>query len=538
MDKTQADSECVLRANKAKQPKDHKLFEKWARAYQLSTQDSANKPSTFRRLMQKCGGTFQHAPLNRPHQSIRLIYLLPDLSPEGLIRCITFQASIENSYACLSYEWNRALHLRKDRDVGFEKRIILINERPLLILENLFDFLCTARYNATRSWRLDMIDLSTPLWIDAISIDQSNPSERNHQVKLMGDIYSKALTVHVWLGISIPPTEGTEVFGLPRLSAYEYTKQFEADMHNELAEVGKNMLPFGHSLNRYDVSYITQNTYWKRAWVVQEICLARRLIFWIHTVPVNETVMHNLPENYFAATSDDDLNQYLCTNFKKLARTSLLTTLHQFQNKRCADPRDRVFSLLSLCSTGALTIPVDYEVELDQLAYHVLRSHPGPICPCSAMFVARQLELSTIRNGFNEPTNIRGDNTAWIEVDMPELSLNQYLLDPQSIGPCASIQLIFRAVTRGYLTVVWNINEGGYRLHGGDKKIHTIRIALRALSKVDEFGSDIPLCQTAYSPIDHAGEATVRLGRGRDDSDLQYLFAFDWTPNLQENEER
>lgn len=521
-------------ANKKKQPKDLKSVEIWARAYQLSTSSVSNL-LTLRHLVQKCGGTFQHAPLNRPHQSIRLIYLLPELSPEGLIRCIIFQTSIGNPYACLSYEWNRALHLRKDRDIGFDKRIILINERPFLILENLFDFLCTARYNATRNWRLDMIDLSTPLWIDAISIDQSNPLERNHQVKLMGDIYYKALTVHVWLGILVPPTEGMEVFGLPRLSAYEYTKQFEADMHNELAEIGENLLLFGHSLNRYDVSYITQNTYWKRAWVVQEICLAQRLIFWIHTVPVNEAVMHNLPQNYFAATSDDDLNQYLCTNFKKLARTSLLTTLHQFKNKQCADPRDRVFSLLSLCSTGALTIPVEYEVELDQLAYNVLRSHPGPICPCSAMFVARQLELSPIRN---ELTNIRGDTTTWIEVDMSETSLNQYVLDPQSIGPCASIQLIFRAVTRGYLTVVWKLNEGGYRLHGGDAKIHTIRIALRALSKIDGFGSDIPLCQTAYSPRDHAGEATVRLGRGHDDFDLQDLFTFNWTPNLHEKNEK
>lgn len=249
--------------------------------------------------------------------------------------------------------------------------------------------------------------------------------------------------------------------------------------------------------------------------------------------------MHNLPENYFAATSDDDLNQYLCTNFKKWARTSLLTTLHQFKNKQCADPRDRVFSLLSLCSTGTLTIPVDYEVELDQLAYHVLRSHPGPICPCSAMFVARQLELSPIRNGCIEPTNIRGDSTPWIEFDMSEDSLIQYMLDPQSVGPCESIASIFDAVTQGYSTAIWTIDEAGYRLRRADKKLHTIRIALRALSNANPFGNDFALCQAAYSPID-AGEAPVRLGRGHDDydlqglCDLQKLFAFDWTSTSQE----
>ena len=78
----------------------------------------------------------------------------------------------------------------------------------------------------------------------------------------MGVIYSKASNVHVWLGIAIPPAEQTTpVSGLPRLSAYEYTKQLEADMQHDLAEVGKNLQPFGHSLNGHIVFYITQNTY-------------------------------------------------------------------------------------------------------------------------------------------------------------------------------------------------------------------------------------------------------------------------------------
>ena len=117
----------------------------------------------------------------------------------------------------------------------------------------------------------------------------------------MGVIYSKASNVHVWLGIATPPAEQSAVSGLPRLSAYEYTKQLEADMQHDLAEVGKNLQPFGHSLNGHIVSYITQNTYWKRAWVIQEICLAQKLTFWVHTVPVDETVMQNIRRDYFSA---------------------------------------------------------------------------------------------------------------------------------------------------------------------------------------------------------------------------------------------
>jgi Heterokaryon incompatibility protein (HET) len=41
-----------------------------------------------------------------------------------------------------------------------------------------------------------------PIWIDQISIDQSNKDEKNFQVPLMSKIYSKANEVLIWLGES------------------------------------------------------------------------------------------------------------------------------------------------------------------------------------------------------------------------------------------------------------------------------------------------------------------------------------------------
>ncbi|KAK8051720.1 hypothetical protein PG993_003105 [Apiospora rasikravindrae] len=38
------------------------------------------------------------------------------------------------------------------------------------------------------------------LWIDAVCINQANPTERNHQVQIMAMIYSRATRVCVWLG--------------------------------------------------------------------------------------------------------------------------------------------------------------------------------------------------------------------------------------------------------------------------------------------------------------------------------------------------
>ncbi|KAH8688938.1 heterokaryon incompatibility protein-domain-containing protein, partial [Phaeosphaeriaceae sp. PMI808] len=38
------------------------------------------------------------------------------------------------------------------------------------------------------------------LWMDSICIDQSSIQDRNHQVQLMGDIYTRAQRVLIWLG--------------------------------------------------------------------------------------------------------------------------------------------------------------------------------------------------------------------------------------------------------------------------------------------------------------------------------------------------
>lgn len=42
------------------------------------------------------------------------------------------------------------------------------------------------------------------IWVDSICIDQTSEAERHHQVSLMGDVYSNASTVYIWLGQETP----------------------------------------------------------------------------------------------------------------------------------------------------------------------------------------------------------------------------------------------------------------------------------------------------------------------------------------------
>ncbi|KAH6882563.1 hypothetical protein BKA58DRAFT_373527 [Alternaria rosae] len=83
--------------------------------------------------------SFQHEPLDQTQASIRLIEINPGLSAEGLIECHVSHTTIEATYTCLSYRWGD--------DDPFSLRTILMNGKPFIVRENLFDFLhcvCTS----------------------------------------------------------------------------------------------------------------------------------------------------------------------------------------------------------------------------------------------------------------------------------------------------------------------------------------------------------------------------------------------------------
>ncbi|KAF3799365.1 hypothetical protein GCG54_00001407 [Colletotrichum gloeosporioides] len=60
------------------------------------------------------------------------------------------------------------------------------------VTENLF--------HALRRIRAHQMFAEEALWIDAICIDQSFTEERNHQVRIMGKIYTDCTNGLVWLG--------------------------------------------------------------------------------------------------------------------------------------------------------------------------------------------------------------------------------------------------------------------------------------------------------------------------------------------------
>jgi hypothetical protein len=100
-------------------------------------------------------------------------------------------------YRALSYTHGSPLplHTRKKThdwqgDNPYRKRrTVFINGVEHSITLNLFHTL--RRFRAMKP---------TPLWVDAICINQSGPVERIEQVRMMGEIYRHADEVLIWLG--------------------------------------------------------------------------------------------------------------------------------------------------------------------------------------------------------------------------------------------------------------------------------------------------------------------------------------------------
>lgn len=123
---------------------------------------------------------YQHQPLKNT-DSIRVIYLQPG-QVEDDIKVELMEVSLANppSYEALSYVWGSPT----------ANSPISCHGKDLLVTAN-----CTAAMRRLRNEKKRRV-----LWIDAICIDQSSMEERNQQVKLMGDVYSQARRVVLWLG--------------------------------------------------------------------------------------------------------------------------------------------------------------------------------------------------------------------------------------------------------------------------------------------------------------------------------------------------
>ncbi|KAH7063601.1 heterokaryon incompatibility protein-domain-containing protein [Macrophomina phaseolina] len=187
-------------------------------------------------------------------------------------------------FDALSYSWKDPIltdaeveSLRDDPDRPDSFHEIICNGYSQLISENLYQ----ALYQLCRSGH------RRPLWTDALCINQLALDERAEQVAMMGDIYATAARVIVWLGPETPDIPNvlwihTEFFQvLERMAqriGFEKTVARSPLDKNFLKDLGLDipLIEWYHRWWSY-FEFFRRRRWFYRAWIVQEVALAREV---------------------------------------------------------------------------------------------------------------------------------------------------------------------------------------------------------------------------------------------------------------------
>jgi hypothetical protein len=328
-----------------------------------TSQSVATPPSNAEGVAVLTQPTFEHTPLDLRSEAIRLVRIRPLQNSDETIKCDLRLTSIDAKYTCLSYVWGH----RHSNDW------ILVDGNKLSIHANLYRFLFYASLlpEFTSTW----------FWIDAICIDQNNITERQHQVQQMGRIFSKADEVISWLG----ENDAIKNFLCPASPRLGATNEVQA---------------------------FSDSTYWARAWITQEIILARRvrlmacdkilplkyLPSYHDDISVELTkrgiIRNGMTEAWASYESIRRRIQHMRENFRDPEKTgnALVYLLDHFQLQSCHIVRDRIFSLLGLCGDGA-NLKVDYCISNTGLALEVLTYCRTSFCLCALRTIAGALHV-------------------------------------------------------------------------------------------------------------------------------------------------
>jgi len=254
---------------------------------------------------------YRHTPIDSARGEIRVLVILPAVAP---VTCRVEVCSLASnpeydaiSYTLLSTDENNNKNNNNNNNTSAgpedKKKSIIVDGAHFRVSVNAADVLhCLGRRKSTPS-------RPTRVWIDSVCINQEDPSEKAHQILLMGRIYRQSRRVRVWLNVG----------------------------------------PCGD---------FRTHPWWTRLWVVQEAALARRLVF-MHrdgverTWRATEKKMMTMQEMTGRGVVKDG-------NFAIIRRAregyeqygtwdpSIHALLYALRGLGCAEPSDRIYAVLGL----------------------------------------------------------------------------------------------------------------------------------------------------------------------------------------------
>jgi hypothetical protein len=191
-----------------------------------------------------------HRPLVHEND-IRILHLQPARHFNDPLQCRLTEGNLNDKrskYEALSYVWGSPTG----------NRPLICEGDQLLITPN-----CESALRHLRSkWK------TRSLWVDSICIDQQSNSDRNHQVRLMGDVYAAARRVLVWLGESDKNTR--PAFALLRILALLRKLPFDTSTRTWISHWKRahGMLRHPSCIIRTYFSHPNRNTRKQQRWLL------------------------------------------------------------------------------------------------------------------------------------------------------------------------------------------------------------------------------------------------------------------------------
>jgi hypothetical protein len=338
---------------------------------------------------------YEYSPLSEARK-IRLLKLYPISDTEDAqlsVDLITVSLETAPPFAALSYAWGDTLLKAEIRCCGLAATIGL------------------GLYSALRQLTPCAVDSERLIWADALCINQEDITERNAQVRMMGDIYGRATNTIIWLGEEDDDVTRAMVWLQRFYTVWEiqYAGRTENVISAYFARVGVNdsleaenalQSAFGdRRLEAYRAIWMLLRRPWfTRKWVIQEVAKSTKYemelivgskkvawkavqawVWFLVTSPKTFVLfLGSCPWRLLEPSSDGGSDVYYdFLQAKTLAlmrdqEAPLMLLLARTLPFRCSDPRDHIIALLGIATDGLSHANfIDYDIPAQEL-YHRL----------------------------------------------------------------------------------------------------------------------------------------------------------------------
>ncbi|KAG9194069.1 hypothetical protein G6011_04104 [Alternaria panax] len=341
---------------------------------------------------------------------IRLLHVHPASEPDPLVCTLEhFDLDSDLNYEAISYVWGDSI---LSCSITCDSEIIAVT---------------LSLYQALSRIR-SPIQLRT-VWIDGLCINQADDVEKSHQVQLMQRVFRDAHRVLVWLG----PDPGCA------RNAFDFCRKFgQREM-----DVGQ---PQTSDIEQMSwVFYLARCPWWGRVWIIQEMALAKDILFlwgmeevqWTH-VRLAISKIRN-PDALDTSCIDtwfvEPISRLSAIKDQRSYATSFMGTMRMARAFECSDSRDRIFAIIGFGRVGNRWAAADPDGRL--LATAIIPDYASPV-----EHVYMQFAMMALRRNLAEDIFLaiqHGEQlNRWKSGDIPSWSprWDVHLLNDFPVCPC------------------------------------------------------------------------------------------------------